>query len=75
MQAPRAKDELAEALKSLRNTDQFKLVINFIKEVRESKFSALESKLDANERADAKLIGAMVEDDYLYKLFKGDEDV
>lgn len=75
MQLPRAKDELAEALKSLRNTDQFKLVINFIKEVRESKFSALESKLDANERADAKLIGAMVEDDYLYKLFKGDEDV
>ena len=75
MQAPRAKDELAEALKRLRNTDQFKLVINFIKEVRESKFSALESKLDANERADAKLIGAMVEDDYLYKLFKGDEDV
>ena len=70
----RATDNLAEALKDLRGADQFKVVIEFLREVRESKFTALESKLDSDERADAKLIGAMVEDDYLYKLFKGDEN-
>ena len=52
----RAKDNLAEALKDLRGADQFKVVIEFLREVRESKFTALESKLDSDERADAKLI-------------------
>lgn len=65
-------NNLEESLKFLRKYDQFFVVIEFIKECRESKFQALESKLDAGERADAKLIGAMIEDDYIYKTLKGD---
>jgi hypothetical protein len=56
------------------NADQFKVVIRFLREIRENKISALEANLDSSERADAKLIGAIVEDDYLYKLFKGEDD-
>jgi hypothetical protein len=74
MQTGKGKDELAEALRDLRNADQFKVVIKFLREIRENKISALEANLDSSERADAKLIGAIVEDDYLYKLFKGEDD-
>jgi len=66
-------NNLEESLKFLRKYDQFSVVIAFVKECRESKFQALESKLDAGERADAKLIGAMIEDDYIYKTLKGEE--
>lgn len=66
-------NNLEESLKFLRKYDQFDVVIAFIKECRESKFQALESKLDAGERADAKLIGAMIEDDYIYKTLKGED--
>lgn len=66
-------NNLEESLKFLRKYDQFAVVIEFVKECRESKFQALESKLDAGERADAKLIGAMIEDDYIYKTLKGDD--
>jgi hypothetical protein len=74
MQTGKGKDELAEALRDLRNADQFKVVIRFLREIRENKISALEANLDSSERADAKLIGAIVEDDYLYKLFRGEDD-
>lgn len=74
MQTGKGKDELAEALRDLRNADQFKVVIKFLQEIREYKISALEANLDSSERADAKLIGAIVEDDYLYKLFKGEDN-
>jgi len=74
MQTGKGKDELAEALRDLRNADQFKVVIKFLQEIREYKISALEANLDGSERADAKLIGAIVEDDYLYKLFKGEDN-
>ena len=74
MQTGKGKDELAEALRDLRNADQFKVVIKFLREIRENKISALEANLDSSERADAKLIGAIVEDDYLYKLFRGEDD-
>ena len=66
-------NNLEESLKFLRKYDQFAVVIAFLKECRESKFQALESKLDAGERADAKLIGAMIEDDYIYKTLKGED--
>jgi len=65
-------NNLEESLKFLRKYDQFEVVLSFLKECRESKFQALESKLDGDERADAKLIGAMIEDDYIYKTLKGD---
>jgi len=74
MQTGKGKDKLAEALRDLRNTDQFKVVIGFLRDIRENKIAALEANLDSTERADAKLIGAIVEDDYLYKLFKGEDD-
>ena len=74
MQTGKGKDELAEALRDLRNADQFKVVIRFLLEIRQNKISALEANLDSSERADAKLIGAIVEDDYLYKLFKGEDN-
>ena len=74
MQTGKGKDKLAEALRDLRNTDQFKVIIGFLREIRENKITALEANLDSTERADAKLIGAIVEDDYLYKLFKGEEN-
>ncbi len=66
-------NNLEESLKFLRKYDQFDVVLSFLKECRESKFQALESKLDADERADAKLIGAMIEDDYIYKTLKGNK--
>jgi hypothetical protein len=66
-------NNLEESLKFLRKYDQFDVVLLFLKECRESKFQALESKLDGDERADAKLIGAMIEDDYIYKTLKGDK--
>jgi hypothetical protein len=66
-------NNLEESLKFLRKYDQFDVVLSFLKECRESKFQALESKLDGDERADAKLIGAMIEDDYIYKTLKGDK--
>jgi len=74
MQTGKGKDNLAEALRDLRNTDQFKVIIGFLRDIRENKIAALEANLDSTERADAKLIGAIVEDDYLYKLFKGEDD-
>jgi hypothetical protein len=74
MQTGKGKDKLAEALRDLRNTDQFKVIIGFLRDTRENKIAALEANLDSTERADAKLIGAIVEDDYLYKLFKGEDD-
>ena len=42
-------NNLEESLKFLRKYDQFAVVIAFVKECRESKFQALESKLDAGE--------------------------
>ena len=67
------KNNVEECLGFLRRYDQFKVVLKFIKSLREAKFQALESKLDAGERADAKLIGAMIEDDYIYKTLKGED--
>ena len=72
MSLVKRENNLEEALKFLRKYDQFEVLLAFVKECRESKFQALESKLDAGERADAKLIGAMIEDDYIYKTLKGD---
>ena len=72
MSLVKKENNLEEALKFLRKYDQFGVLLAFVKECRESKFQALEPKLDAGERADAKLIGAMIEDDYIYKTLKGD---
>lgn len=67
-------DSLTEAVKFLSKYEQYEFVLNFIKECRETKFQALEQGLDSNERADAKIIGGMIEDDYLLKILTPNKD-
>ena len=61
-------DSLREAVEFLSKYEQYQYVLEFIHQCREAKFQALEQSLDAGERADAKILGGMVEDDYLYKI-------
>ncbi len=61
-------DSLTEAVNFLSQYEQYEYVLKFIKECRETKFHLLEESLDASERADAKIIGGMIEDDYLIKV-------
>ncbi len=68
-------DSLSEAVKFLSKYEQYEYILQFIKECRETKFHLLEKSLDATERADAKIIGAMIEDDYLIKVLTPQEDV
>lgn len=68
-------DSLSEAVAFLSNYEQYQYILNFIKECRETKFHLLEKSLDASERADAKIIGGMIEDDYLLKILSPQEEV
>lgn len=61
-------DNLEDAVAFLSKYEQYGYILKFIKQCRESKFELLEKGLDASERADAKIIGGMVEDDYLLKV-------
>lgn len=61
-------DELTKALERLRPQSDFQTVIKAIFESRERWFDTLTGEA---ERLDAKKVGAMVQDDYWYKLFKG----
>ena len=61
-------DNLTEAVDFLSKYEQYKYILKFIEECRETKFHLLEKSLDATERADAKIIGGMIEDDYLIKV-------
>lgn len=74
MPNPIKTDNLSEAVEFLSRYDQYKYVLKFIQECRESKFQALEKGLDSGERADAKIIGAMIEDDYLLKVLSPPTD-
>jgi len=67
-------DSLSEAVNFLSKYEQYQYILQFIKECRETKFHLLEKSLDATERADAKIIGGMIEDDYLIKVLTPQED-
>lgn len=67
-------DSLNEAVKFLAKYEQYKFILSFLKDCRETKFQALEQGLDSGERADAKIIGGMIEDDYLLKILTPPED-
>lgn len=68
-------DNLTEAVNFLSKYEQYQYILQFIKECRETKFHLLEKSLDATERADAKIIGGMIEDDYLLKVLTPPKDV
>jgi hypothetical protein len=67
-------DSLTEAVEFLSKYEQYKFILSFLKECRETKFQLLEKSLDASERADAKILGGMIEDDYLLKVLSPQED-
>jgi hypothetical protein len=67
-------DSLTEAVSFLSQYEQYQYILQFIKECRETKFHLLEESLDASERADAKIIGGMIEDDYLIKVLTPPKD-
>jgi len=62
-------DKLNKAIKKLSQYDEWATVCDWVKEMREAKFQALSGD---NERVDAKIIGAMAEDDYIYSVFKSE---
>ena len=67
-------DSLTEAVEFLSKYEQYKFILSFLKECRETKFQLLEKSLDASERADAKILGGMIEDDYLLKVLSPQEN-
>ena len=67
-------DSLLEAVKFLSRYEQYHYILKFLKECRETKFELLEKSLDASERADAKILGGMIEDDYLLKTLSPPEN-
>jgi len=67
-------DSLFDAVRFLSKYEQYQYILNFLKECRETKFQLLEQSLDASERADAKILGGMIEDDYLLKTLSPQED-
>jgi hypothetical protein len=67
-------DSLSEAVEFLSKYEQYQYFLNFLLQCRETKFQLLEKSLDSSERADAKIIGAMVEDDYLLKILTPQKD-
>lgn len=60
-------DSLSEAVNFLSKYQEYRYILEFLKQCRETKFELLEKSLDASERADAKILGGMIEDDYLLK--------
>lgn len=67
-------DSLSEAVSFLSKYEQYQYILEFLKQCRETKFELLEQSLDASERADAKILGGMIEDDYLLKTLSPQED-
>lgn len=67
-------DSLTEAIAFLSKYEQYSYILEFLKECRETKFHLLEKSLDASERADAKILGGMIEDDYLLKILTPQKD-
>lgn len=67
-------DSLSEAVSFLYKYEQYRYILEFLKQCRETKFELLEKSLDASERADAKILGGMIEDDYLLKTLSPQED-
>lgn len=67
-------DSLNEAVSFLSKYEQYQYLLSFLHQCRETKFQLLEKSLDASERADAKILGGMIEDDYLLKILTPQED-
>jgi hypothetical protein len=67
-------DNLTEAVAFLSKYEQYRYILEFIRQCRETKFQLLEKSLDSSERADAKILGGMIEDDYLLKILTPQED-
>ena len=67
-------DSLSEAVSFLSKYEQYRYILKFLKQCRETKFELLEQSLDSSERADAKILGGMIEDDYLLKTLSPQED-
>jgi hypothetical protein len=67
-------DSLSEAVSFLSKYEQYQYILEFLKQCRETKFELLEQSLDSSERADAKILGGMIEDDYLLKTLSPQED-
>ena len=61
-------DSLSEAVSFLSKYQEYKYILEFLHQCRETKFELLEKSLDSSERADAKILGGMIEDDYLLKI-------
>ena len=66
-------DSIAEAVAFLSKYEQYQYILEFLHQCRETKFQLLEKSLDASERADAKILGGMIEDDYLLKVLSPQE--
>ena len=60
-------DKLNLAIKKLSQYDEWATVCEWVREMREAKFQALSGD---NQRIDAKVVGAMAEDDYIYNTLK-----
>ncbi len=67
-------DSITEAVSFLSKYEQYQYLLEFLHQCRETKFQLLEKSLDASERADAKILGGMIEDDYLLKLLTPQEN-
>jgi hypothetical protein len=67
-------DSITDAVAFLSKYEQYQYILEFLHQCRETKFQLLEKSLDASERADAKILGGMIEDDYLLKILTPQED-
>jgi hypothetical protein len=67
-------DSITDAVAFLSKYEQYQYILEFLHQCRETKFQLLEKSLDASERADAKILGGMIEDDYLLKLLTPQEN-
>ena len=67
-------DSITDAVAFLSKYEQYQYLLDFLHQCRETKFQLLEKSLDASERADAKILGGMIEDDYLLKILTPQQD-
>ena len=67
-------DSITDAVAFLSKYEQYQYILEFLHQCRKTKFQLLEKSLDASERADAKILGGMIEDDYLLKILTPQED-
>lgn len=61
-------DKLTLAIKKLSQYDEWQTVVDWVRDMREGKIQALSG--ENSERMDAKILGAIAEDDYIYNTLK-----